>query len=145
MDNLIPVKHEIKEFMLAGNCLFTVANRATGNHFTYRVQSPEEQKNPQDPVHFVKVLSGPDNYSDYEMIGMLFSGCKYVHWRKSRFGADCQSEKVFVWLVARLLQGALPHGVEVYHHGLCGRCGALLTTPESIERGLGPVCATKAF
>lgn len=28
-------------------------------------------------------------------------------------------------------------------HGFCAMCGRLLTDPESIQRGIGPVCATK--
>lgn len=83
--NLVPVKYDAKAFILAGDALFTVANANTGNYFTFKVQAPEVQRDPADPVHFVKVLSGPDNHADYEMIGMLFSGCKYVHWKKSRF------------------------------------------------------------
>lgn len=30
-----------------------------------------------------------------------------------------------------------------HEFGICMCCGALLTNPESIERGIGPVCATK--
>lgn len=144
-NNLVPVTHEIRNFVLAGNCLFTVANTATGKYFTFRVQEPEVQKNPEDPVAFVKVLSGPDNHRDYEMIGMLFKGEKYVHWNKSRFNRDCPSEVAFVWLMARLIQDNLPDSVQVFHHGYCGRCGRLLTTPESIQRGLGPTCAGRSL
>lgn len=28
-------------------------------------------------------------------------------------------------------------------HGICGICGATLTDPDSVERGIGPVCATR--
>ncbi len=144
-ENLIPVQHEIRNFVLAGKSLFTVANMSSGKHFTFQVQAPETQKNPEDPVHFVKVLAGPDNYQDYQMIGMLFSGEKYVHWSKSPFAKDCPSEVAFVWLMARLLDNKLPEQVKIFHHGYCGRCGHLLTEPESIQRGLGPVCAAKSI
>ena len=141
---LVPIP-QVKEFILAGNSLFTIANMGTGKHFTFRVQAPEKQKNPAEPVHFVKVLSGPDNQQDYQMIGMLFGGVKYSHWNKSGMGRDCPSEIAFVWLVSRLIEGNLPKEVQIFHHGYCGRCGSLLTTPESIERGLGPVCASKSM
>ena len=141
--NLTQLKGDLRDFMFAGDAIFTVANHRTGNYFTYKVQAPPEHRNPDKPVWFVKVLNGPDNHRDYQMIGMLFASAEYVHWNKSQFGRDCPSEVAFVWLVARLLQGNLPEAVHMYHHGYCGRCGALLTTPESIERGLGPVCASK--
>lgn len=46
------------------------------------------------------------------------------------------------------LAGATPATAEdmaAYGHrtGTCGICGALLTDPESIERGIGPICASR--
>lgn len=32
-----------------------------------------------------------------------------------------------------------------HHHGICVCCGAELSDPESVERGIGPVCARKHF
>ena len=142
-EKLVPVMTQVKEFILAGNSLFTLVNMGTGKHFTFRLQAPEIQKNPADPVLFVKVLAGPDNCSDYEMIGMLFSGCRYNHWGKSQFGKDCPSEVAFVWLIAKLLKGSLPNEVKIFHHGFCGKCGKLLTDPESVTIGLGPICRSK--
>jgi len=146
IDNtLVPITRDLKDFLFAGNCLFTIANRATGKHFTYKLEAPDEQKNPEDPVFFVKVLSGPDNSRDFTWIGMVFNYCKYVHSRKSPIGQDTPSEIAFIWLLARLLKGSLPDGVQVYHHGRCGRCGRVLTVPSSIECGLGPECAAKVL
>jgi len=34
------------------------------------------------------------------------------------------------------------HGFELMHEGRCGRCGRPLTRPESIQSGIGPICAT---
>lgn len=132
-------------FILAGNCIFTVQNENTGNRFTFKVREPDEQRDPSKPIHFVDVLCGPDNHRDYQTLGYLFRGSEYVHSNRSRFGADCPSEKAFVWVIARLLKGALPTTVKLYHHGYCGRCGRLLTVPSSIQLGLGPECASKAW
>lgn len=143
-ENLVELKNDNPlSFILAGNCMFTAQNETTGNRFTYRVRKPETQRDPSNPVHFVEVLEGPNNTIDYQWVGMLFKGCEYVHSNKSRFGRDCQSEKVFVWLIARLLSGSLPDTVKLYHHGRCGRCGRILTVPSSIQLGLGPECASK--
>ena len=38
-------------------------------------------------------------------------------------------------------QGRMPLTLTVFHDGKCGRCGRKLTVPESIQSGLGPVCA----
>lgn len=34
-----------------------------------------------------------------------------------------------------------PEGYVIKHAGRCGRCGRILTVPESIDLGLGPECA----
>jgi hypothetical protein len=31
-------------------------------------------------------------------------------------------------------------GWDVKHCGYCGKCGRVLTEPESLESGLGPIC-----
>jgi hypothetical protein len=36
-----------------------------------------------------------------------------------------------------------PPKTAVWHEGVCGRCGAKLTNPDSIKQGLGPICLGK--
>lgn len=119
---------------------------------------------------FAAVLTGSDNESDraYSYLGTVWdegADRRYVHGKKSRIGADAPSAKAAAWVVEKfadldavLLAG--PAGedaadnladalaplarVEFFHEGRCGRCGHRLTVPESIETGLGPVCAEKA-
>lgn len=141
--NLVPVSGDPLSFLFAGNCIFTIANHGTGNHFTYLVQAPETQREPNRSAHFVKVLTGPDNTKDYSLLGTVFSRSEYRHSYKSAINPKAPSEVVFVWLLARLLNGGLPNEVQIYHHGRCGRCGRVLTVPSSIETGLGPECAAR--
>jgi hypothetical protein len=47
-------------------------------------------------------------------------------------------------VVLRANDGALSYGQAYARQaGRCFRCGETLTTPESIERGLGPKCFKK--
>jgi len=46
------------KFILAGNSTFTFLNTKTGNRFTYSVK-----KHKENPIFFVKVLTGPENYT----------------------------------------------------------------------------------
>lgn len=45
----------------------------------------------------------------------------------------------------KAMQFALAHpeapGLQIFHEGRCGRCGRVLTVPESVETGFGPECA----
>ncbi|HEY3434266.1 MAG TPA: DUF6011 domain-containing protein [Solirubrobacterales bacterium] len=54
---------------------------------------------------------------------------------------DAQRQTVLD-IAADPLSAAIAHGKE---SGRCACCGRELTDPESIERGIGPICATKFF
>lgn len=127
----------IRNFLLAGNAVFTAVNPTTGNRFTYRVRAGEGEGAPK----FVAVLTGPDNGGDYTYLGCIFADGHFVVTRKSRISPDAPSAKAFGWLWGRLSAGKDLGPAEVWHEGRCGKCGRPLTVPESIETGLGPVCA----
>lgn len=128
-------------FMLAGNAHVTFQSRRTGTRFTYRVSAAEAR--PGDdrlPPHFVSVLTGPDHY---EYLGCVFGAQHYSHGRKSRIGSDAPSAVAFKWVWEHLLSGKMHPELAVWHEGKCGACGRRLTTPESVERGLGEICASR--
>lgn len=130
----------ITAFVFAGRATFTLHNRETGNRFTFRVErAPDRDLN---QLFFVAVLNGPDNQRDYAYLGTATARWGYRHGQKSKIAADAQSARTAGWLFRHLRFGApLPPQVDFHHEGTCGRCGRPLTTPESVERGLGPVCA----
>lgn len=127
--------------IFAGNAVFTALNSETGNRFTYRIRiSPDDP--PRNRVHFVQVLTGPDNMNNYTFIGTLFGRGTYRHSPKSPISDRAQSVRVISWLVDRICnRGGLPPQVEIHHRGKCLKCGRALTDPESIQRGVGPICA----
>jgi hypothetical protein len=129
-------------FMLAGNAHVTFQSRRTGTRFTYRVEARRCHPGDVDlgPSHFVAVLTGPDRY-DY--LGCIYRSRVYAHGRKSRIADVASSAVAFTWVWQRLTGGQMHPELAVYHEGRCGKCGRRLTTPESIETGLGPVCAKR--
>ena len=125
----------VKGFITAGRALFTVLNTETGNRFTFRVNKGRQETAP----HFVSVLTGSENTTDYSYIGVIFDGARFRWTSKSRINRDAPSVKAFAWLWRNV--DRLPEFVEVRHHNRCGRCNRVLTVPESIDTGLGPICA----
>jgi hypothetical protein len=124
-------------FILAGNAVFTVENRQTGNRFTFKVRKPAEDK-----PHFVSVLTGPDNEADYSFLGTIFDGLRFRHGRRSRIAPTAPSARAFDWLIRKLgAHAPLPDQLNICHCGKCGRCGRKLTVPESVESGFGPECS----
>lgn len=126
---------EILSYILGGKAIFTVHNPNTGNRFTYKVTASQDRS-----VHFVKVLTGPDNDSNYEYIGFIKNN-QYIHgFRKSRIGSDAKSVIGIRWVLSNI-NSLGP--VEVLASGKCCRCGRTLTVPSSVSAFIGPECAKK--
>lgn len=135
---------QIREFILAGNALFTFKSLRTGEHYTFRVvlqtywSAKLNKAIPRDPPQWdVKVLSGRDNSRDYKWIGRIRG------YDRTFYGGLHRTDSFdgFAWCWNHL--DRCGERFEFNHAGRCGRCGRLLTTPESVERGIGPECQDK--
>jgi hypothetical protein len=137
----------------SGNAKLTIKSAVTGKHFTYHLKAPTKTteaggrtKDYNASVRFVSVLHDGDQWghiaSWFDKKPTLAAG------RKGN--ANSNSFKALDWVLRQATQraargAAMPHTVEVWHEGSCGRCGRSLTDPTSIARGLGPDCATKGL
>lgn len=130
---------DIKLFMFAGKAIFTIQNPGTGVRFTYRIKAKEVEAG--KTLHFVSVLTGPDNTNDYTFLGTIFDLATYRHGRKSRISEEAPSAKAFDWFFRRVTADRDFAPAVVNHEGRCCRCGRLLTVPESVSSGIGPECA----
>jgi hypothetical protein len=128
---------DARSYCLAGHARITLVDKKSGARFTYKIRQPEGKP------HFVSVLVGPDNEADYRFLGTIFSRQIYSHEARSRIAFEAPSATAFDYAWSFLALGQLPKGVEVWHEGVCGRCGRTLTVPESIARGIGPICANE--
>lgn len=125
----------LRNFVFAGNALFTVLNETTGNHVTFKVKRHKEEE-----VWFVNTLH--DNR--YVPIGTCFSDKKFNKKIDAVLDIRHQKVVVFDWLLDVFFNNQEKYPmVRVYHHGRCGSCNKTLTTPESIKSGIGPICGSK--
>jgi hypothetical protein len=147
---------DMKKFILAGKAIFTISSpKDGGKHFTYKVSLPKDR--PESAVldfAFVSVLTGPDNTRDYTYMGMLDTrhnawraGETFKPSRGTKVGPDALSWRVLEFFLRWFIWGdqKLPQGYDIKHEGRCGRCGRLLTHPESIDSGIGPECRKHVF
>ena len=132
----LTTKDAIKEFVFAGNAIFTVVSKSTGNRLTFKARRKEGKPT------FISLLNGPDNTSNYTYMGTVFDNSNtFCLTRNSKVGVDSTSFRLMAWLINQIFgDGSKLDQCEVWHEGHCGRCGRLLTVPESIERGIGPEC-----
>lgn len=134
---------DITRFVTAGRARVTLVSERTGARFTYQVKEKKGDDGKPSGFYFVSVLTGPQNTSDYTYLGCVTNG-RFVDDRRMRIGPEAPSRKAFNWFWGRLKSGQEPSECQVWHEGRCGRCGRVLTVPESIKTGLGPVCAGHA-
>ena len=131
-----------KTFLLAGKAIFTVHNNSN-EHYTYKVRKSREDS-PWGQRYFVSLLTGPDNELSYTYIGILEPNTGVLRLTKqSQYPYSSKAVKVLQWALNVVWRDAfdkVPIGYGIKHEGKCGRCGRTLTTPESIDCGIGPEC-----
>jgi len=130
MEVVLP-NDSVMKFMLGENSLFTMVGKES--RFTYRVTQDPKNAN----VLKLGVLSGPNNTQDYRRVGSILKDTQEVR----SYTPDVPSVKAFRWVFERAKRAMNINPVQVLHHGRCCRCGRVLTTPESIRSGIGPICA----
>lgn len=129
-----------KEFVKAGNAVFTVEDSLTGERFTYHVVKCREKE-----MWWVKVLSGPDNVTNYHYLGTIF-GDDFRSTRASKIGENARSFRWFSRINLLLNEDKdFPDRIKFYHANRCGRCGRRLTVPASVEWGFGPECVLQVL
>lgn len=137
-----------RQFITAGRAVFTVHN-ASGEHCTFRVKKSKPRGEYTQPAYFASVLTGPDNESDYTYLGLLDPQTGEVRLTaKSKYSDDSRPVRVLRWAIGRIYHyphEPLPAGYGIHHEGRCGRCNRTLTTPESVDLGIGPECMKKVM
>jgi len=127
-------------YMLAGKATITLESLKTKARFTYSIRASDDGK-----CHFVSLLTGADNESDYRYLGRI-SGGGITFWpgrkvpKPGDVGKDATSMKAFDWVWLKLQNGKLPETLAIWHEGRCGRCHHKLTVPSSVKQGFGPEC-----
>jgi hypothetical protein len=124
---------EILTFIRAGRAVFTLQSAATGTYFTYRVARAGGSR----VQYLASVLVAPDVYCYF---GMISAG-RLVATGGSKVPRSAPSSVALAWFLRQLERGELPASVVFRHEGRCGRCARALTTPASLDTGLGPDCA----
>ncbi len=137
------IAHEhLIPYLFAGHATFTISSRKSGERFTYRLIRADPLEGQGEPPYFLQLLTGPSNTDDFRYLGVVFGQRKLVLTAKSCAGEDATAVKAFRWALEWVVHGNLT-AAEICHDGTCGHCGRPLTVPESVARGIGPVCAAR--
>lgn len=134
-------------FILAGRSEFTLLSDKTRVKFAYRLKKRKVNKEKEKEnkyLYYVTVLKGGERiyagvlyYSDLKKMYMFSTG------KKGKMTGDNIEIKSLMYVINKLNERNYGMRLTIYHVGRCGRCGRVLTVPESIMSGLGPECITK--
>jgi hypothetical protein len=143
-----------KQFILAGKATFTIEvpesfrtekpDLELKPHYTFRVEHKAANGQYKE-AWFAKLLTGPDNTRNYSYVGILNVDNGQVRTTaKSKLSSDSIVLKLLNRTLALVWAGDIgpmeAQGFALHHEGRCGKCGRLLTTPTSVEIGIGPEC-----
>ena len=129
------------------NGKYTLQNRETGEHRTFRVKTQAADASFAPGQRIVALLTGANNEADYTGFGFVTQDGITV-WTKKR--GDGITKTAWEWYAEMLWTLGVDGGhspfadkYSLMMEGACCVCNRALTTPESIKSGLGPICADK--
>lgn len=110
-------------------------------HFTYRVFTQDASASFAPGKQIIGFLRGTDNTQDYVNFAFV-DGSVLRIWKKYARGKFNVIEQA-KFLVGDRDGQTIAGKQYAIQSGNCYICNRLLTTPESIEAGIGPVCASR--
>jgi hypothetical protein len=119
------------------DAVVTLVSPRTGEHRTFKIATA--RGGTLEGKRIVSLLTGPDNGGDYQGFAFVSDGAIRV-WSRFRGQGERSIYERYADLLARPEFWAAK-GVAYLAALRCRRCGRPLTHPESIESGIGPVCA----
>lgn len=114
-------------FLLGGRARFVLKSLKTEKSFSYSIKKIK---------NYYAVYS-KQKHSGY--LGALTFIKGKLRFRPNPMVHAIPAAMAFAWYVENI--NSLD--CELYHQGACSMCGRALSDPESIEKGIGPVCAEK--
>jgi hypothetical protein len=123
---------------------YTIKSSKTGDHRTFKIHTQCDKAEFAPGQRIVSLLTGSENDADSSYTGFAFIDDQGIHvWAKKRGEGLWEVYADMLWTLS--LDGAnsrwAQKGFTIMGEGRCLRCNRLLTTPDSIASGIGPVCA----
>lgn len=122
------------------NGTYTIRNRDTEEHRTLRIRTQPKDASFAPGRRLIGLLIGPENESDYRSFG--FVGENGIHvWKRFQASGPWNAYARAIMELTGDEPTDLDETYDLLVSRRCLVCGRKLTTPESMESGIGPVCA----
>lgn len=132
---------QFRNFIFAGRSIFTLENTTTNTYITFKIRQIKK-KGKLVPNNFGISCKGVGSL----MAGFIFLGFLHLErksfkrWGEHKDNPSFIGYKTLFWLFRNLENLENFPNLELYHEGICCKCGRTLTVPESIDTGIGPKC-----
>lgn len=112
-----------------------------GSHVTLRINSVSaKQSRSGKAARYASYLNGPSNTSDYQRFAFLNT----TGYKAFRMGNYARQIAALETLLSASDESQTAYGkAYARESGNCYVCGRLLTDPDSIAAGIGPICAAR--
>lgn len=148
------------DFILAGKSKFILVSGISGVRLSISLKSvpaynrtSSTQPEPKEPSQFRSTTKANNERAYFittcrGFIGTLLFDTGTQHFKivepKNR---DVLTDDIYkhslLYVLNALLDERFDIPVQIFHTGYCGKCGRKLTTPQSIQTGLGPTCQSR--
>jgi hypothetical protein len=126
------------------NGTITLINNEKGSHLTLTIKTVKKEGNFQGK-RIISRLVGRDNTRDYEGFGFVNNNDTISLWTKHRNAKNAQIAHIVRSLFVEGNASKFAKTVSMEVSKRCMRCNSKLTTPQSLEDGIGPVCIKKGM
>jgi len=124
------------------NGTVTLINKETATYCTLKIHTVRQGK--LKGKRIVSRLVGPDNVNSYKGFGFVV-GDMIMVWRKQHNEKNAKLASILQSLMVEGEKSRFADKVDMKLSKKCMRCNRELTTPESIEMGIGPICMEKGM
>lgn len=126
----------IYRYCMGEQGVVTLQNPTNLKHHTYLFKKPAELNAFPEDVRFVYAVH---NGNKLFYVGMIEQD-KFRITRASRFGNHTEIVRGAYFIMRMMRDPKTLEQMDLYHQGVCCMCGRKLTSPKSIEFGIGPKC-----
>jgi hypothetical protein len=125
------------------NGTYTLINNEKNTHATVKISTV--QKGALKGKRILSLLIGSDNEHSYKGFAFVNDNDMIAVWAKHRTSKFAQIAHILFSLCVLDKESPFTNRVTMKVSKRCMRCNRKLTTPESIELGIGPECRKMGF
>lgn len=137
---LTNLPNALLKYIHGGRGIVTLENSLNNKHHTYEFRRPNNPDEFPPEIMFVYTLVKDNTWmyvGMYDKQTQMFRLTRYSKFQKK---SEIVRGVSFILKKIKSIANDPNNVMKIYHEGVCAICGKKLTTPKSIQFGIGPKC-----